>query len=224
MKAGRKALLRAAFAGWLSLVLAGCATTRSEVAVQAPAASSTPVSSVGAGKTVYLRTVTDDRVFEEAPKDPSTPSLGFGGAAAATADVKARAIGRKRGGFGQAFGDVLLQDGQSAAGLVRESTAAALRNLGYTVVDQPTPGAIVVDVSVHKLWAWFTPGFWSVTLAANAESAVAVTVGGQKSQHLVSAHVEDSMQVVVESDWVKIIGQALAKYQENAQTELGTLP
>ena len=59
------------------VALSGCATTRSQIHVNAPpdAPQSSPLSTEG-GRTVLIRSVTDDRVFAEAPSDPATPSLG----------------------------------------------------------------------------------------------------------------------------------------------------
>src|SRR5262245_10713686 len=85
----------------VSFILAGCATTRSEVSIPSPvrpAAAATPTHGIA-----VIRSVKDERVFEQAPSEPSTPSLGFEGSEKATADVKARAIGRKRNAFGKAM-------------------------------------------------------------------------------------------------------------------------
>jgi hypothetical protein len=151
----------------LCVVLVGCATGRSEVTLQSPAAKQ-PVAGPSTGQVVVIRTVTDERVFEQAPSDPSVPSLGMAGAGQDPAATKARAIGRKRGGFGKALGDVLLENGQTVEGVVRENLTAALRQAGYQVVESAAgSSALLIDVRIKKFWAWFRPGFWAVTLKAN---------------------------------------------------------
>ena len=78
----------------IAILGTGCAATRSEVKLASPVAA--PASTGPAtGKVVVIRSVTDARVFEQAPRDPSVPSLGGEGAGNASADTKARAIGRK---------------------------------------------------------------------------------------------------------------------------------
>jgi hypothetical protein len=89
-------------------ILAGCATSRSEIRLSSPAPAATPQATT-TDRAVVIRSVHDERVFEQAPDDPSTPSLGFEGASQASDDLKARAVGRKRNSFGKAMGDILLE-------------------------------------------------------------------------------------------------------------------
>ena len=137
-------------------LLSGCATSRSEIKLSAPATAVAPVAAAASKGVIYLRTVTDARVFEEKPSDPSHPSLGFGGAATATDEVKARAIGRKRNTFGQALGDVLLENGQTVVGVVRDNLTTAFGAAGYQVATGEPPAgaqALVADVRVTEFWA-----------------------------------------------------------------------
>src|SRR5690349_10713187 len=85
-------------------LLGGCATNRSEVKVSGPAPATTQVA-VTKERAVVIRSIKDDRQWTSGSGDPAQPSLGFEGAAAATEATKARAIARKRNGFGQAMGD-----------------------------------------------------------------------------------------------------------------------
>jgi len=162
----------------VSTVLAGCATSRSEIALASPTAAGPKAPSNG--RTVVIRHIKDERVFEQAPGEPSTPSLGLGGVAQATDAVKARAIARKRNGYGQALGDVVLPEGRTVVGLVRENLTAAFEQAGYRVAsaEQATaPPLTIVDVSIRKFWAWMRPGFWALTFNTNVET-VLTPVGG----------------------------------------------
>jgi uncharacterized lipoprotein YajG len=204
-------------------ILGGCATSRSEVKLTVPDA--TPSAAVTKPRAVVIRSVRDERRFEDKSADPSVPSLGFGGAAQATEAVKARAIGRKRNGFGQALGDVLLQDGQTVTGVVRDNLASAFRQAGYRVAsDAASAGAspLLVDVQVRKFWAWFTPGMMSITLAANIETDVQVTDGGARST--ISVRSQDNRMVADESAWVEIVQKAMAAYRAEASARLGAPP
>ena len=192
------------------LALAGCATTRSEVSIAspaAPAAAATPTHGIA-----VIRSVKDERVFEQAPGEASTPSLGFEGSEKATADVKARAIGRKRNTFGAAMGDVLLREGQTVEGLVRGSLASALRRAGYDVRDTADAAAdlLLVDARIQEFWSWLQPGFWALTTNINLRTALDLSRG--ETPVTVSVHAEESHQMATDSDWIAIVQKGLEDY------------
>lgn len=202
-----------------SAILGGCATSRSEVKLAGPdALQSAPVTKQRA---VVIRSVRDERQFAENPSDPSMPSLGSGGAGAATDAVKARAIARKRNGFGQALGDVLLEDGQTVTGVVRDNLASAFRQAGYRVApDAASAGAnpLLVDVRIKKFWAWFTPGMMAITLQANIDTDVQISDGGTTTQ--VSVNARDDRMAATEGAWVEIVQKALAAYRAEASKKV----
>jgi hypothetical protein len=195
------------------MMLAGCATSRSEIALHSPRVVAPAATTNSEQRVVVIGTITDERTFEEAPSDPSTPSLGFGGADKATADVKSRAIGRKRNGYGKALGDVLLQPGQTVESEIKENLTAAFMQAGYQVKDQADagPSALVVDVHIKQFWSWFTPGFWAVTLSSNIATDLAFK--GAQAPMAVSSHVEDKHAAATESDWIEITDKGLDAYR-----------
>ena len=204
-------------------MLAGCATSRSELKLAGPEA--TPTAKVTKERAVVIRSVRDERKFAENPSDPSTPSLGSGGATQAGDAIKARAFARKRNGFGQALGDVLLEDGQTVTGVVRDNLAAAFREAGYRVApDAAAAGAkpLVVDVRVKKFWAWFTPGMMTITLAANIDTDVLISDGGAAT--LVSVSARDDRMAATEGAWVEIAQKALAAYRTEAARKFAAPP
>ena len=140
-----------------TIVLTGCATSRSELRLIAPSAS-LPVAALHDAPIAVIRSVKDVRRFALAPSDPSTPSLGFEGAEKATAEVRSRAIGRKRNTFGMAMGDVLLQEGQTVDALVRDALTSALRDNGFNVLasGNGTPPKLEIDVQITTFWSWIT--------------------------------------------------------------------
>lgn len=204
-------------------VLAGCATSRSEVSISTPQENNIQARTTAAAapgqKQVYIRSITDQRVFEAAPKDPSIPSLGFGGAANATDDVKARAMGRKRNGYGAALGDVLLPQGQSVTLLVSQQLRSALEDAGYHVVEQATtqPDALVVDVQVKEFWSWIQMGFWSVKL--HNKITTELHIENTASPVVVRSAVTQSRQLITDGAWKEIVEQGMADYRKNIQTQ-----
>ncbi len=152
------------------------------------------------------------------------PSLGSGGAAHASADIKSRAVGRKRNGFGKALGDVLLENGQTVEGVIRENLTAALQQAGYQVRSENSAGTspLVVDVDIKQFWAWFQPGFWQITL--NANIATDLHISGGASPTIVSVHAEDKRQAATEGAWIHIIDKALQAFRTDVAAKTKKMP
>lgn len=211
----------------LALSLTGCATSRSELQISAPA--TTPAVSVQSGKTVYIRSVKDARVFEESPSNPSTPSLGFDSLKSPDAStIKQRAIARKRNGFGQAMGDILLDEGQTVEGMVGNAIKSAFGEAGYAVINNSAdakPDTLIVDARIDKFWAWMKPGFWALTLSADIATDVSVgsQAGDKKLGGTVSSHAEHSRQTAMEGNWIELYQEALATYSANLKALLSEI-
>jgi hypothetical protein len=204
-------------------VLAGCATSRSEVKLGDT--DSVNKFAVTKSKVVLIRSVTDERQFEQSPDDPSTPSLGGEGANGASGDIKARAIGRKRGGFGKALGDVLLENGQTVAGVVRENLTAAFKQAGYKTTSSAAdagPSPMIVDVHIKQFWAWVQPGFWAMTLSSHITTDLEIS--GTAAPAVVSVSEKESRQLVTDSAWIEIVDKALKDYREQASAKAAGLP
>jgi len=204
------------------VVLSGCAASRSEIKLQSAAAPAP--ATVTKARAVVIRSVKDERTFEKAPAVASTPSLGGEGADKASAAIKDRAIARKRNSYGMAMGDVLLQEGQSVSGLVRENLTTAFQQMGYRVTDAANAGKnpLLVDVQIKKFWSWMQPGFWAVTLNSDIETTIQVS--GATSGTSVSVHVQDSRQVVTDGAWMEIVDKALAAFRAQAAQKLQSPP
>jgi hypothetical protein len=112
-----------------ALLMTGCAATRSVIDVTVPRAEVPAVQSY-----VRITQVNDRRRFELNPRNPSVPSL-ENAAEINDPGIRARAIARKRGGFGNAMADILLPENRTVDQLVREAVTNALHQSGYQVVD-----------------------------------------------------------------------------------------
>jgi hypothetical protein len=172
---------------------------------------------------VVIRSVKDARTFEQAPREPSTPSLGGDGANSASPEIKARAIARKRNSYGAAMGDVLLEPGKTVETVVSENLAAAFRKAGYDVRDPSGagPSPIFVDARILRFWAWLTPGFWAVTLRATIETDLAIS-GGNPALN-VNVTAEDATMVAGDSAWIQVVDKALQLYREQAASKAAGL-
>nr|WP_241024505.1 flagellar biosynthesis protein [Burkholderia sp. Ac-20365] len=126
---------------------------------------------------------------------------------------KARAIGRKRNGYGKALGDVVLPEGKTVSGLVESALANGFQQAGYVVVKPGDPNfasAAPVNAEVIDFWAWFQPGFWSVTTNQKSELHLSGDIGALHGAQTVRTRVSESKQVVTTSDWQEIVEKGLA--------------
>ncbi|MBL8024181.1 MAG: flagellar biosynthesis protein [Elusimicrobia bacterium] len=153
----------------LAFFLGGCAVGRGTLHVQV----SLP-ENPAKGISVRIADVTDSRVFEHRPKRASTPSL-MNASDYSNDEIKSRAIARKRGGYGQALGDILLPEGATVRALVKDIMTRALRESGYSVLKTGDPGAsaaIPITVDIKEFWGWFTPGFAVVSVEFKSDLKV----------------------------------------------------
>ena len=153
-----KSVIAVLIIAWLA---SGCAATRSVIDVKVENSEANLAKAY-----VKVIEVTDKRRFEARPSDPSVPSLQK---AAETQNpaITARAIARKRGGFGNALADILLPEGRTVSQVVREAVTSALNDKGYAVVEEGSANfgnASPMQVDIEQFWSWFTPGMWLISL------------------------------------------------------------
>jgi hypothetical protein len=209
--------LRCALAVLVLALLTGCATSRS-VITPSISAGSNPAQ----GPAVRIDSVTDARVFQARPPEADMPSLNASDVNESA--LTARAVGRKRNGFGQALGDIVLPEGESASKVVGIALTKGLRESGYRVLAKGDPGyeqAAPVSARIHQLWTWVNPGFAAVRTSGRVD----VTVSGnlkllEGSGKKVTAEATESMQVVTENDWIVILNKALEAWVGNLKTAL----
>ena len=199
--------------------LTGCATNRGYLGIQVPANTLTNPN----GKQVYIRSITDSRMFQDKPKSADIPSLGFGGLDKATPEMKNRAIARKRNGFGKAYGDILLKEGQSVQSVIYEATRNSLYSLGYDVVSDPKeakPDAIIMDISIDKFWAWFMPGFWTISIKSEITTINTITMPDKDKPITITASSHNYCQVANEANWQKTLRLVVDDFIAKAKLEL----
>ncbi len=161
---------------------------------------------------VKIVDVRDLRQFSENPSDPSHPSLGEA-ADLTNAGIKARAIARKRGGYGQALGDFVLPEGTTVADLVRGAAEAALRDKGYRIVRAGSPeydSALPLNLDIVQFWSWANPGFVEFSVSVVSE----VTMSGNAIVGPMPVKAEDRHRqgtaAAFESVWIDVIQRGLA--------------
>jgi sulfur carrier protein ThiS len=195
--------------------LAACAVNRSIVDV-----SALPAYATEAKQVVTIIEIRDLRQFTASPRDPAMPSLA---SEADTHDpaVTARSVGRKRSSYGTHAGDVLLPEGKTVADLVRNAATTALREKGYTVVDDPAlPGVVPLSIDIEQFWAWFTPGLLHVTVEFDSRLRI---YGGdmfERTPTMVTGHAEIADIVASDGTWSTAIQRGLDNLTLNLKDEL----
>jgi hypothetical protein len=204
---------RIAFLSLVVSILAGCAAGRTTVDVAVPQGTN-PAT----GKYVRIDSTQDKRTFTVAPPSADMASLDPNEDAGDAS--KARAIGRKRNGYGKALGDVVLPEGKTVSGLVESALASGFQEAGYIVVKPGDPNfdsAAAVNAQVIDFWAWFQPGFWAVTTNQKSELKLSGDVGALHGTETVKTRVKESKQVVTASDWQEIVQEGLAAITEQTK-------
>jgi uncharacterized lipoprotein YajG len=201
-----------------ALLLGGCATSRSIIDVPLPAAAATASAN---GKEIKINSVTDKRVFEVSPSEPSTPSLD---PSEEQGDrIKARAIARKRNSYGRGLGDILLPEGKTVESLIENALRQAFAESGYKVLGSKEPAAAdtpVVDARIEKLWSWMNPGFIAITLSSEIATEIEIKTGAAIRKEAVAVKSSDSFQVATESNWLMMVQRALKAYVDELKLRL----
>lgn len=203
------------------LFLGGCATSRSIIDIKLPA----PINTSSANnKEVYINSVTDNRLFELKPTEPSTPSLApdeDGGA-----NINHRAIGRKRNSFGKGLGDILLPEGRTVDTTIASILRQALVDNGYKIVssrEKITDDTYIIDAQIDKLWSWMNPGFWAITLSSEISTNVSIRNKSSTDNKIISVKNSDTYQAASESNWQEIIEGTLKQYSNELHTKLKSI-
>lgn len=213
---GRATALKLVTLASLVLLTTGCASNRSVLDVNVDSGAN-PTG----GEAVYFVKISDSRAFEQTPKDPSTPSLKGGDIG--NVEITSRAIARKRGSYGNAWGDVVLPEGRTVSELVGSAMARAFRDAGYQVIeggDPRFPDAIPVEASIENFWAWMTPGFWALALESKTKVYIKAPITSFRTGEAVEGYARDTFQVATEGNWREIVERGIANFIQNLKSRL----
>lgn len=211
----RKTMEIVCFLGLLTLG-SGCAVNRGILDIRIQ-----PTVDPASSNVVKITKVVDSRKFELKPSSVSTPSLKDG-----QIDNKAitlRAIARKRNGWGKAMGDILLPEGRTVEDLVRELVQKALRDKGYSVITDPdvvNPGAVALEVEIHKFWSWLEIGFWALALEFNAELDIKSSVLVNGNEQTVQSSTLLHSQAATGRAWRNTINKGIEDLIEKTKEKI----
>lgn len=198
-----------------ALLHTGCVVGRRTVSIPVTPLAAPAEATKGE---VHIASVTDNRKFENKPDKPSTPSID-GDVATLTPEQKDSMIGRQRGGFGNAMGDVDAAEGQSATKQSRLLIEAALKSRGYKISDSPTAG-VSVDVSVDRFWAWSTPMGMGGTFEARINCTLTLKRDGRETTVVLIGEGTNYGMNPTSANWAKAYIQAFEDFLKKAEPEL----
>jgi uncharacterized lipoprotein YajG len=196
------------------LLQSGCVAGRRTLSLSVPTGS---VLAATKGK-AHVVSVTDNRVFENKPSSPSTPSID-GDVSSISAAQKDRMIGRQRNGFGHAMGDIGLEENDSVTKRVRLLVEEGLRRDGYQVTSD-SEGAMPVTVSVDKFWVWMTPGMWALTFEARIMASITLTTAAGSSTFVVLGEGTNHGQSAKDGNWMEAYQPAFEAFLANFKREI----
>lgn len=197
----------------LALTTSGCVMGRRTISLSVASANSYPAKK----GTVHLASVTDARVFQNKPSEPSTPSID-GDVNTLTKEQKASMIGRQRNGYGRAMGDIALAPGQSVPKIVRELVAEGFKRRGYEASNSPGSGNSA-NVTIDECWAWFSPGMWSIGFDAQVRCTLTLRRDGHSSRIVVQGHGYNGGQVASDTNWRQAYERAFEDFLEKFDKE-----
>jgi len=202
---------------FILIYMTGCALSRSVVPVEISETAVNPANGIN----IKIVSVTDKRIFQLNPRTPDIPSVSETEGNNET--IRARAIARKRNGFGAALGDVLLPEGQSVANLLKRSLSNSFRLAGYRVLkpsDLNYEEAKPVSVELIKFWSWIEWGFAVFKVHNRSEVRLQGPVASLENGKTISNEHIGSHAAVFESDWQDSASLGLAGLSEKVTLEL----
>lgn len=208
-----KNLVPVLFAG---MVITGCATSRGVLDIQV-----LDIPNPNSSESVKIVEVSDNRVFEIKPKQPSIPSLKND--EIYDPSITKRAVARKRSGFGAALGDILLPEGRTVEQVTEAALVKALRESGYRVVSKGESGyetALPLRAEIEQFWAWFNPGFWQIKLTYNAKILLKGDWPIKGENRIVEGNAIFTGSVASGAEWREVITKGVNDLIENVKSIL----
>ena len=162
-----------------------------------------PIQSLSTGteqkSEIFIGDIKDNRAFQNKPSDPSIPSID-GDVHSLTPPEKGMMIGRQRGGFGNAAGDVALPANDSVVMRTRHLLEEGFKSRGYMITSDAT-APTSASATINKFWAWFTPGFWTITFEAQVNYTIRLTKPEGPSTIILQGYGRNQGQGASDANW-----------------------
>jgi len=198
----------------LLMFLTGCVVGRRIVELPIP---DVPDKAIKDGE-IFIASIEDNRVFRNKPADPSMPSID-GDVNSLTSREKGLMIGRQRSTYGMAMGDISLPSDDSVVKRTRYLLEKGLRSRGYSIAsDSSAPNS--ASATIDKFWAWFSPGFWSISFEARVYCTIKLTNSDGSSTIVVKGYGINKGQVASNANWQLAYERAFRDFLSKLDSEL----
>ena len=179
----------------LLVLLTSCVVGRRTIDLSVPTFSE---STIEKGQ-IFIGGIEDNRFFQNEPSDPSIPSVD-GDVNSLTQKEKAMMIGRQRGGFGNAMGDIALPADDSVVERMRRLLEKGFKSRGYSITsDSSAPNS--ANARIDQFWAWFSPGFFMISFEARVYCTIKLTKSDVSSTIVVKGYGINKGQIASDANW-----------------------
>ncbi len=196
------------------VLLTGCVLGRRTVDLPIQSISHSPE---GKG-VVFIGSIVDNRIFQNKPSDPSIPSID-GDVHSLTPQQKGMMIGRQRGGFGNAAGDVALPANDSVISRTRQLLEEGFKKRGYLITSDSNALNSATAI-INLFWGWFTPGFWTITFEAHVNCTITPTKPDGVSPIIIQGYGRVQGQIASDANWQLTYHRAFQDFLSKLDSQL----
>jgi hypothetical protein len=196
------------------ILLTGCVVGRRTVDLPI---QNIPEHSGGKGE-IFIGSIEDNRVFQNKPSDPSIPSID-GDVHSLTPKEKGMMIGRQRGAFGRALGDIALPADDSVVERTRRLLEEGFRSRGYSITsDSSAPTS--ASAKIGRFWAWYTPGIWMQRFQARVYCTITLSKSDDTTTIDVQGYGSNRGQIVSNANWQLAYQRAFQDFLSKLDSKL----
>ena len=167
---------------------------------------------------IFIGKIEDRRIFQNDPPDAFIPSID-GDVNTLTPKQKAMMIGRQRGGFGNAMGDVALPADDSVIKRTRRLLEEGFKTRGYTITSDSSATSSA-SAKIEQFWGWFTPGFGVVSFEARVDCTIKLKRSDESSTIAVQGYGSNKGQIASDANWQLAYDRAFTNFLSNLDSEL----
>lgn len=198
--------------------LMGCAMVQTTSNLETPV-----VANPSSGTAVKIVSVTDNRkfVYPHVAGDCVTPSVDSE-RALNDSDLKARAYarqGRCDGGEWANHAMVVVPEGETVAGGVKDAVVAGIKMAGYRITNND-PEAVPLNISIEKFWLANGLDGWG----AQCTYMYQVAISSPNSEYDVTRSVKDKIYLGLTSTHAKYAKAALINLTDDVSDKLKSKP
>ena len=198
----------------LLILVTGCVTGRRTIDLPVRSLS----DSVEEKGQIFIGKIGDRRIFQNDPPAAYIPSID-GDVNTLTPEQKAMMIGRQRGGFGNAMGDVALPADDSVIKRTRRLLEEGFKTRGYTITSDSN-AAKSASAKINQFWGWFTPGFAVVSFEARVDCTIMLKKSDESSTIVVQGYGSNKGQIASDANWQLAYDRAFNNFLSNLDSEL----